>query len=80
MKGYKAAKSAGKLSLAKTGNKYLMIKKNYDPDTGAELDDTTTEYFIVGATARISDIEAQITALTAEKADYEQLKTDLEAL
>ena len=80
MKGYKAAKSAGKLSLAKTGNKYLMIKKNYDPDTGAELDDSTTEYFIAGATARISDIEAQITALTAEKADYEQLKTDLEAL
>ena len=80
MKGYKAAKSAGKLSLAKTGDKYLMIKKNYDPDTGSELDDSTTEYFIVGATARISDIEAQITALTAEKADYEQLKTDLEAL
>ena len=80
MKGYKAAKSAGKLSLAKTGNKYLMIKKNYDPDTGSELDDSTTEYFIAGATARISDIEAQITALTAEKADYEQLKTDLEAL
>ena len=80
MKGYKAAKSAGKLPLAKTGNKYLMIKKNYDPDTGAELDDTTTEYFIAGVTARISDIEAQIIALTAEKEDYEQLKTDLEVL
>ena len=80
MKGYKAAKSAGKLSLAKTGNKYLMIKKNYDPDTGAELDDSTTEYFIESVTGRITDIDAQITALTAEKADYEQLKTDFEAL
>ena len=80
MKGYKAAKSAGKLSLAKTGNKYLMIKKNYDPDTGAELDDSTTEYFIESVTGRISSLDAQITALTAEKADYEQLKTDFEEL
>ena len=80
MKGYKAAKSAGKLSLAKTGNKYLMIKKNYDSDTGAELDDSTTEYFIESVTGRITAIDAQITALTAEKADYEQLKTDFEAL
>ena len=80
MKGYKAAKSAGKLSLAKTGNKYLMIKKNYDPDTGAELDDSTTEYFIESVTGRITAIDAQITALTSEKADYEQLKTDFEAL
>ena len=80
MKGYKAAKSAGKLSLAKTGNKYLMIKKNYDPDTGAELDDSTTEYFIESITGRISSLDDQITKLTAEKADYEQLKTDFEAL
>jgi len=80
MKGYKAAKSAGKLSLAKTGDKYLMIKKNYDPDTGAELDDSTTEYFIESITGRISSLDDQITKLTAEKADYEQLKTDFEAL
>ena len=80
MKGYKAAKSAGKLSLAKTGNKYLMIKKNYDPDTGSELDDSTTEYFVDNLSSRITEIDDKITALTAEKADYEQLKTDLEAL
>ena len=80
MKGYKTAKSAGKLSLAKTGNKYLMIKKNYNPDTGDEIDDSTTEYFIESITGRISSLDTQITALTAEKADYEQLKTDFEAL
>ena len=80
MKGYKAAKSAGKLSLAKTGNKYLMIKKNYDPDTGSELDDSTTEYFVDNLSSRITEIADKITALTSEKADYEQLKTDLEAI
>jgi len=80
MKGYKAAKSAGKLSLAKTGDKYLMIKKNYDPDTGSELDDSTTEYFVDNLSSRITEIDDKITALTSEKADYEQLKTDLEAL
>ena len=80
MKGYKASKTASKVSVAKTGDKYLLIKKNYDPNTGAELDDSTTEYFIESVTAKISSIDTQITALTAEKADYEQLKTDFEAL
>ena len=80
MIGYKASKTASKVSIAKTGDKYLLIKKNYDPDTGTELDDSTTEYFIESVTGRITAIDAQITALTAEKADYEQLKTDFEAL
>ena len=80
MNGYKSAKEAGKLSVAKTGDKYFIIKKNYDSDTGVQLDDSTTEYHIEILTSRISSIDAQITALTAEKADFEQLKTDLEAL
>ena len=80
MIGYKASKTASKVSIAKTGDKYLLIKKNYDPDTGTELDDSTTEYFIESVTGRITAIDAQITALTAEKADCEQLKTDFEAL
>ena len=80
MIGYKASKTASKVSIAKTGDKYLLIKKNYDSDTGTELDDSTTEYFIESVTGRISSIDAQITALTAEKADCEQLKTDFEAL
>ena len=80
MNGYKAAKAASKLSIAKTGNKYFIIKKNYDSDTGVQLDDSTTEYFIDNLSSMVTGIEAQITALTAEKADYEQLKTDFEAL
>ena len=57
-----------------------MIKKNYDPDTGSELDDSTTEYFVDNLSSRITEIDDKITALTSEKADYEQLKTDLEAI
>ena len=80
MKGYKASKTASKVSVSKTGDKYHLIKKNYDPDTGAELDDSTIEYFIANITSRINSLDTQITALTSEKADYEQLKTDFEAL
>ena len=80
MRGYKAAKAANKVSLSKTGDKYHVIKKNYNRDTGAELDDSTNELFISGITNRINDIDTQITALTSDKEDHEQLKTDLEAL
>ena len=80
MVGYKVAKAAGKTTVSKTGDKYILIKKRYDPDTGAELDDLAQEHFIDNISRRVTDIEAQITRLTSEKEDYEQLKTDLEAL
>ena len=80
MVGYKAAKAAGKTSVAKTGDKYFLIRKRYDPDTGAELDDLTQEHYIDNISRRITDIETRITSLTSEKEDYEQFKTDLEAL
>ena len=80
MNGYKTAKAAGKTSVSKTGDKYFVIKKRYDPDTGAELDDSTGEHFINNISQRVTHIETQITSLTSEKEDYEQLKTDLEAL
>tara|TARA_R100000656_G_scaffold27480_1_gene24101 strand:- start:148 stop:390 length:243 start_codon:yes stop_codon:yes gene_type:complete len=80
MVGYKAAKAAGKTSVAKTGDKYFLIRKRYDPDTGVELDDLTEECYINNISQTITNIETRITALTSEKEDYEQLKTDLEAL
>jgi hypothetical protein len=80
MNGYKAAKEAGKTSVSKTGDKYFTIRKKYDPDTGIELDELTQEHYISNISLRITDIEAHITELTSEKEDYEQLKTDLEAL
>ena len=80
MVGYKVAKAAGKTAVSKTGDKYFLTRKRYDPDTGAELDDLAQEHFIDNISRRVTDIEAQITRLTSEKEDYEQLKTDLEAL
>ena len=80
MVGYIAAKAASKTSIVKTGDKYFAIRKRYDPDTGAELDGSTTELNMDSISQRITDIEAEIIALTSGKEDYEQLKTDLEAL
>tara|TARA_R110002020_G_scaffold372202_2_gene583696 strand:+ start:233 stop:475 length:243 start_codon:yes stop_codon:yes gene_type:complete len=80
MVGYKVAKTAGKTTVSKTGDKYFLIKKRYDPDTGAEQEDSISEHYIDNISRKVTDIETRITALTSEKADYEQLKTDLEAL
>ena len=80
MVGYKASKEAGKASVAKTGDKYFIIRKRYNPDTGAALDDSTEEHLIDSLSQRITNIESNITSLTSEKEDWEQLKTDFEAL
>ncbi|MDB4333695.1 hypothetical protein N9990_00050 [bacterium] len=81
MKDYKALKSDSKVSIAKTNEgKYFITKKNYNIDTGAAKDDSISQVRIEDINTRITNISAQITAITSEKADYEQLKTDLEAL
>tara|TARA_R100000808_G_scaffold464_2_gene2390 strand:- start:1178 stop:1420 length:243 start_codon:yes stop_codon:yes gene_type:complete len=80
MKGYKAAKTASKVTVSKTDDKYSMVKKNYDKDIGTELSDTTLNIDITNLTNRISYLTSRIAELTSEKEDYEQLKTDLEAL
>jgi hypothetical protein len=81
MKDYKALKSASKVSISKTNEgQYFITKKNYNMDTGAELDDSISQVRIEDINTRVTNISAQITALTSEKADFEQLKTDLEAL
>jgi hypothetical protein len=81
MKDYKALKSASKVSIAKTNEgKYFITKKNYNIDTGEESNDSINQVRIEDINTRVTSISAQITALTSEKADFEQLKTDLEAL
>ena len=81
MKDYKALKSASKVSISKTNEgQYFITKKNYNMDTGVELDDSINQVRIEDINTRVTSISAQITALTSEKADFEQLKTDLEAL
>ena len=81
MKNYKALKSASKVSLSKTNDGlYYMTKKNYNTDTGDEENDSIFKVELTDVKDRIDNIATQITYLTAEKEDYEQLKTDLEAL
>ena len=81
MKDYKALKSASKVSISKTNEgQYFITKKNYNIDTGEESNDSINQVRIEDIDTNITNISAQITSLTSEKADYEQLKTDLEAL
>mgnify|MGYP003111123766 FL=1 len=81
MINYKTLKSASKVSLSKTNDGlYYITKKNYNTDTGAEENDSISRVIIADIDARISIISTQSTELTNEKADLEQLKTDLEAL
>ncbi len=81
MKDYKALKAASKVSITKTNEgKYFITKKNYNVDTGAELDDSINQVRIEDINTNITTLSSSITSLTAEKEDYEQLKTDLEAL
>ena len=81
MKNYKALKSASKVSISKTNDGlYYVTKKNYNADTGAEENDSISRVVIADIDSRLSTISAYSTELANEKADLEQLKTDLEAL
>tara|TARA_R110000824_G_scaffold400736_1_gene609195 strand:- start:302 stop:547 length:246 start_codon:yes stop_codon:yes gene_type:complete len=81
MKNYKALKAASKVSISKTNEgQYFITKKNYDSDTGAAKDDSISQITIDNINGVVTSLSNQITNATAEKEDYEQLKTDLEAL
>ena len=81
MKNYKALKAASKVSIAKNSeDEYYTTKTNYDADTGDALDDTTSQVRMANLEQSIEFLTKQISSDTALKADYEQLKTDLEAL
>ena len=81
MKDYKALKAASKTSVSKTNEGvYYLTTKNYNGKSGVELSDSLDRVLIEDIDSYISSLSSTITALTAEKADYEQLKTDLEAL
>ena len=81
MKDYKALKTASKTSVSKTNEGiYFLTTKNYDRKSGDVLSDSVEQVRIDDLDRRISLISAVITNLTSEKADFEQLKTDLEAL
>ena len=81
MKDYKALKTASKPSVSKTNEGvYYLTTKNYDKKSGAELSDSVEQVRIDDINIRISNLSTLISESTAEKTDFEQLKTDLEAL
>ena len=81
MKDYKALKTASKTSVSKTNEGvYYLTTKNYDKKSGAELSDSVEQVRIDDINIRISNLSTLISESTAEKTDFEQLKTDLEAL
>ena len=81
MKDYKALKTASKTSVSKTNEGvYFLTTKNYDRKSGDALNDSVEQVRIDDINIRISNLSTLISESTAEKADFEQLKTDLEAL
>jgi len=80
MKGYKQYKTAKKWSVRKWGDSLQLTKKVWDSNTGEAGVDAVQTVRIDECTNRISNIENQIAKLTAEKEDWELLKTDISAL
>jgi len=81
IKNYKAMKSDNKISIGTDDNSGIKVTKNqFNPDTGAALDDKVEYVNLEFVTNRITAIDTMTTELAAEKADLEQFKTDAEAL
>ena len=81
MKNYKTIKAKGNLSLSKESNgSFKITKKAFNPDTGDSIDDEVSTHALEFVTSAISALTDNIASLTLEKEDYEQLKTDMEAL
>ena len=81
IKNYKAMKSDNKVSIATDDNSGIKVtKKQFNPDTGAALDDKVEYINLEFVDSRIAQCTTEIDAWTAEKADLEQFKTDAEAL
>ena len=57
-----------------------LIRKHYSSETGKAMDDLKSVVSESECDDSITNIDAQITALTAEKEDYVQLKADIKAL
>ena len=75
IKNYKAMKSASKISVATTSSDavFKVTRKVFDADTGEAKDD-------VEQNIPMEFVNSRLAAITAEKEDLEQFKTDAEAL
>ena len=57
-----------------------VVCKKYDPHTGEAQDDNVTAYSLSDVKREIDRWKADVTAIQAKQADWEQLETDLKAL
>ena len=57
-----------------------LVKKQFNPMNGQALDDAVESFEISEINREIADKDSEISRLQSEKADWEALKSDLEAL
>ena len=69
---YRKRKDAGAVRLAKQGDKYVVILRNFDSQTGAEVNATQVE-------VDLKDLDKQMTALKEQMAALTEFMNDLKA-
>ena len=57
-----------------------VVSKKFDPDTGEAKDDYVRAYSLSEVKSEIDRCKADVTAIQAKQAEWEQLETDLKAL
>jgi len=84
MNNYKALKTAAKVALALKDEVLTITRKQYDIDTGEELDDavmnTSVSMQNSHIDAELKQIEAETIALATKKESLELMKKDINAL
>lgn len=80
MKSYRKLKAANKITVSDDNGIIQTTREVYDVGTGEKLSNIVESINPSMIDDIVKDLDARITSLTEEKADYEQLKTDYEAL
>ena len=84
MNNYKALKTAAKVAIALKDDVLTITRKQYDTDTGEELDDAVMNTSVFMQTniidAQLAEIEKQTALMTTQKESLELMKKDINAL
>ena len=64
----------------KSHEELQVVKKCFDADTGEALEDSVEVYSLIRVSNEIDRCKAEVVKIEAEKAEWEQLETDLKAL
>ena len=84
MNNYKALKTAAKVAIALKDDVLTITRKQYDTDTGEELDDAVMNTSVFMQTniidAQLAEIEKQTALMATQKESLELMKKDINAL